>query len=301
MTQTSPPIIDYDGRGSYTYKTDFWQGKGREYEDRVERTALERLLHPAQGQRLLELGAGFGRLSSFFSGYQQVVLLDYSHSQLVDARSRMGDEKYIYVAANIYQLPLVDGSCDAATMIRVLHHFVDVPAALNQIRQALTPGAVFILEYANKRNLKAMLRHLLRLQQWSPYSEDPIEFYPLHFDFHPAYIQKKLAAVGFETHQRLPVSYFRLGAVKQVVPTGVLTALDSALQYSGLLYAPSIFTRNTLPGSRPAALPESFFKCPVCGSQHLESASDKLICQHCQRQWSTAGGVYDFREPIHAG
>lgn len=299
--KNSPPIINYDGQGDYTYKTDFWQDKGREYEDRVERIALDRLLRPAQGHRLLELGAGFGRLSHFFTGYKQVILLDYSRSQLLDARSRLGDEKYIYVAANIYHLPLAPGLCDAATMIRVLHHFVDVPAALRQIHQVLTPGAVFVLEYANKRNLKAMLRYLTRQQTWSPYTEDPVEFYPLHFDFHPDYIQKTLQAVGFETHERLPVSYFRLGVLKQLIPTGVLTALDRGLQQSGLLYAPSIFTRNIVPGSRPGSLPDRLFKCPVCSSLDLENMDDRLVCQNCQRQWSKTEGVYDFREPINAG
>src|SRR5436190_18449871 len=120
---TTPPVLNYDDTGASTYRTDFWEGKGREYEDRVERIALERLLKPAQGKRLLELGAGFGRLSSFFTGYEQVILLDYSRSQLEYARSKLGDGKYLYVAANIYQLPIAKGACDAATMIRVLHHF----------------------------------------------------------------------------------------------------------------------------------------------------------------------------------
>ncbi|NJO83820.1 MAG: hypothetical protein HC828_14170 [Blastochloris sp.] len=55
-----PKICDYEGSN---YRTEFWEGRGREYEDQVERIALRRLLPPEGGRRLLEIGAGFGRLT----------------------------------------------------------------------------------------------------------------------------------------------------------------------------------------------------------------------------------------------
>ena len=299
MTQPStPPVLDYDGAGDSSYRKDFWEGTGREYEDRVERIALNRLLQPAQGKRLLELGAGFGRLSEFFTGYEQVVLLDYAKSQLEEARARMGDDKFIYVAANIYQLPINDGACDAATMIRALHHFADVPAALKQVRAAMSPGAVFILEYANKRNLKAMLRYAVGTQQWRPYDEAPIEFVNLHFDFHPRYIQKTLIEAGFEPGRRLPVSYLRAGLLKRLLPARMMAGMDAILQHSGLLYSPSIFTQNRVAGERPSALTNQLFKCPVCSSTDLNDGDERLICAECGRHWSKSNGVYDFREPM---
>ena len=48
-----PRICDY---GDSTYRQDFWEGQGREYEDVVERQVLAQLL-PDHGQRLLEVGA----------------------------------------------------------------------------------------------------------------------------------------------------------------------------------------------------------------------------------------------------
>ena len=300
MTQqvTPPPVLDYDGAGESSYRRDFWEGTGREYEDRVERIAIERLLQPASGKRLLELGAGFGRLSEVFTGYEQVVLLDYAKSQLEEARERLGDEKFIYVAANIYKLPINEGACDAATMIRVIHHFADVPAALAQVRACLSPGAVFILEYANKRNLKAMARHAIGTQGWRPYDEEPIEFVKLHFDFHPRYMKKTLASVGFTPGARLPVSYLRIGLLKRLLPARALAGLDAMLQRTGLLYSPSIFTRNTVPGTRPSSLPEPLFKCPECSSTDLSEGDERLICGECGRHWSKSNGVYDFREPL---
>jgi SAM-dependent methyltransferase len=97
----TPPICNYEGS---TYRTDFWEGQGREYEDLAERWALRRLLPPA-GQRILDIGAGFGRLAGLYGGYDQVILLDYSRSQLAYARQNLGDERFIYVAADVYHLP----------------------------------------------------------------------------------------------------------------------------------------------------------------------------------------------------
>jgi ubiquinone/menaquinone biosynthesis C-methylase UbiE len=297
-TSSSVRVLDYDGAGNATYRQDFWEGQGREYEDRVERIALGRLLQPATGQRLLELGAGFGRLSSFYTGYKQVILVDYAKSQLEEARAGLGDGKYIYVAANIYQLPFADASCDAAVMVRVLHHFADVPAALRQIRPALAPGAVFILEFANKRNLKAILRHLLGRQSWSPYTLDPVEFLNLHFDFHPQYIRAVLQEADFQLQRSLAVSYLRLGFLKRLLPTSLLVRMDSWLQLSGWLYSPSVFIQNTIAGSRPDRLPDNLFKCPACQHSDLTEDGEVLTCQQCGKGWSKAGGIYDFRQPV---
>ena len=63
---------DYEGSD---YRTAFWGGRDREYEDAAERIALGRLLPPSGG-RLIEIGAGFGRLADLYAGYREVVLLD---------------------------------------------------------------------------------------------------------------------------------------------------------------------------------------------------------------------------------
>src|SRR5574342_138047 len=165
---TTPPICDYEGSD---YQASFWDKGGREYEDRTEAIALKRLL-PENGRLLLELGAGAGRNTPRYEGFERIVLLDYSRTQLEQAQARLGrSDRYIYVAADAYRLPFVDGLFDAATMIRVLHHMADARKALQQVRNILQPGATFILEYANKFNLKAIFRYLLGMQKWSPFTQ----------------------------------------------------------------------------------------------------------------------------------
>jgi len=78
-----PEICDYEGS---EYATAFW-GPSREYEDAVDRRALGRLLPPV-GARLVEIGAGFGRLARLYAGYEEVFLVDYSRSLLLQAAIR---------------------------------------------------------------------------------------------------------------------------------------------------------------------------------------------------------------------
>src|SRR5450759_5273303 len=114
-----PPVCDYEGSD---YQSRFWETGGRDYEDRCEAIALKRLL-PRRGSLMLELGAGAGRNTLRYRGFDRVVLLDYSRSQLKQAQERLGaSDSYIYVAADIYRLPFVVGLFDASTMIRTLHH-----------------------------------------------------------------------------------------------------------------------------------------------------------------------------------
>ncbi len=292
---SQPRICDYEGSN---YRTEFWEGRGREYEDRVERIALRKLL-PESGRRMLEVGAGFGRLTNEYDHFGQVILLDYSLSQLQYAQEHLGrSPRYIYVAADAYKLPFQPGIFDCVTVVRVLHHMADVSRVLQQLRHVLSPDGTLILEHANKRNLKAIVRYALHQQTWNPHDLDPVEFVELNFDFHPEHIKQELARAGFDLQARIPVSFFRLQTLKERVPQGLLVGMDSLLQTTGLMYAPSIFTKSLAVGSTPDNRSvETLFACPECGGEVVRSG-DILTCRTDGRRWAVRDGIYDFKAPI---
>jgi SAM-dependent methyltransferase len=292
-----PPVCDYEGSD---YQQRFWDQGERQYEDQVEAIALKRLL-PKSGKLLLEIGAGAGRNTSRYGDFERIVLLDYSTTQLEQAQKRLGtSDRYIYVAADVYKLPFVDGLFDTATMIRVIHHMADAPKALKQIHQVMQPSGKFILEYANKRNLKAIVRYWLRKQEWDPFDRNPVEFVPLNFDFHPKAMNAWLRDVGFNPEGQLTVSHFRVGWAKRNLPLKLLVSLDSLMQPTGALwqYTPSIFLRASAKSDKPKAGASSFFKCPECGTSLPKGENGKLICPGCTRQWGIKNGIYNFKEAL---
>ena len=309
-SQATHSICDYEGSG---YRTEFW-GQGREYEDAVERVALRHLLPPT-GRRLVEIGGGYGRLAPLYNGYGEVVFFDYALSQLRQAQELWGDAgpggqpRYVYIAGDFYRLPFAAGLFDTVTIVRTLHHAADAPAVLRGVAQILAPGGTFVLEFANKCNLKAILRYVLRRQDWSPFDREPIEFVKLNFDFHPIWMRERLAEVGLQVRKQRTVSHFRLGLLKRVVPTELLVLLDRLFQPTGTLWqlTPSVFVRCEAQADKPAAPEGAFFRCTICGSTMLVDEGEALSCTDCGARFavraggSASGGIYDFKAPLKGG
>jgi uncharacterized protein YbaR (Trm112 family) len=175
----------------------------------------------------------------------------------------------------------------------------DPLAALQQAKRILQEGSPFILEYANKLNLKAILRYWLGQQDWTPFSLDPIEFTELNFDFHPQMIRHILREAGFELKRQLTVSHFRINFLKRTFPTWLLAGVDGLLQPTGALWqlTPSVFTRNIAMQTGAPAPRKGFFQCPACGtaiSDH-EDEVPQLECTSCGKIYPIVDGIYDFR------
>lgn len=236
------PRCSYEGSN---YQAEFWSS-ARAYEDMAERIALEKLL-PARGGRLIEIGAGAGRLADLYEGYDDVYLLDYAHTQLRQAVERVSPRAR-YVQGDIYNLGFPDDFFDVVVTVRVLHHVLDLPAAFEEIARVVKPGGLYVLEFANKRNLKAILRYLAGRGRNGerPFSLDPYEFVPLNVDYHPAYVTWELQVAGFAPEKQLAVSHFRLPALKRLVPAQTLARLDGLLQAptAPLTLTPSVMLRT---------------------------------------------------------
>lgn len=295
----TPPVCDYEGSD---YRTRFWENQGRDYEDQVERIALRQMMPPTGGT-LIEIGAGFGRLADEYVGYERVVLFDYSRSLLREAQAHLGDDpRFIYVAGNWYEMPFVDGLFDTLVQIRTLHHAADVVALFEQLARIAKPSGDYILEFANKQNVKAILRYATKRQDWSPFTPEPVEFVELNFDFHPAWIRDRLQEAGFVPGKMRTVSHFRIGSVKDKLPTGFLVSADALAQRTGNLWqlSPSVFVHNVNPSWGDAAVADTFFACPTCGSLLGTEVDGILSCQSsgCGLHWRVEDGLYDFKEPV---
>ncbi len=284
------PIIDYE---TSDYAERFWPG--REYEDAVERLAMKKLL-PSSGEVLADVGAGHGRLADLYGRFRTVLLVDPARSVLEKSAATWGDDpRFVFARADLSQLPMHDSSCDAIVTVRVLHHIPNLRAAFQEIHRVLRPGGAYVLEFANKRNLKEILRAAIGRSTRRPFSRAPTEALPLHFTFHPAYVDDALREADFRVDRALAVSAFRIPLLKRWVPAPLLARIDGWIQEVGapLKLTPSVFLRALADKSIPAVEPTGLFACPDDGTP-LRNLGPGLACPTCGRSWEPQGGIYDF-------
>jgi ubiquinone/menaquinone biosynthesis C-methylase UbiE len=241
VTPTRPhraPLATYEDLG---YRDVFWAA--RAYEDACDRIALRALL-PSTGGRLIEVGAGFGRLAGEYTGYGEVVLLDSSDVHVAAARELLCDDaRYQVVLGDALALPFPDACFDAAVCIRVLHHFRSPDQLIAELGRVVRPGGLLVLEYANKRNLKSIARRLLRLQDWSPFQLGAVQYKPFHFDHAPVSVRRALRASGFAVERMRTASLFRLPGLTRRISPRTLAGLEAPLQepLGSITPGPSVF------------------------------------------------------------
>jgi SAM-dependent methyltransferase len=234
------PLATYEDLG---YRDVFWSA--RRYEDACDRIALKALLPPA-GTRLIEVGAGFGRLATEYAGFEQVVLLDSSEVHVEAAREALAaDPRYSVVQGDALALPYPDGSFDVVVCVRVMHHFADPAPLIAELGRIVRPGGALVLEYANKRNLKAIARRLLGRQSWSPFETGSVQYKPFHFDHSPVEVRRALRRVGLRVEETRAASLFRIPALARRVPPDGLAAVEARLQapLGSITPGPSVFLR----------------------------------------------------------
>jgi SAM-dependent methyltransferase len=232
---TEPPTYDL------SYRDAFWAS--RAYEDLCDRIALRALL-PTSGGQLLDLGAGFGRLSDEYAAFGHVTLVDASPAMIQAALERVGgDPRFTVIQAEATDIPMPSGSVDVVVAVRLILHVRNPEAVFAEVARVLRPGGLFILEFPNRNHLLARVRHLARRQEWAPGDPESHEYRAGHFSHQPATIAGQLRGAGLVPVRRRAVSLFRLGRLKRLIPARYLARLESPLQapLGRLAPSPSVY------------------------------------------------------------
>ena len=236
--QVRQPLATYEDLG---YRDVFWAA--RSYEDACDRTALRALL-PSGGGRLIEVGAGFGRLADEYAGYEGVVLLDSSEVHVAAAIETVGgDARFEVHLGDALALPFPDASFDVAVCVRVLHHFDDPRPLMAELGRIVRPGGHLVLEYANKRNLKSIARRLMGRQNWSAFAPGSVAYKPHHYDHAPVSVRRALRIAGFTTERMRAASLFRIPGLSRRMSPTLLARFEAPLQapLGSITPGPSVF------------------------------------------------------------
>lgn len=241
------------GYDTYDYPS-YWER--REYEHYSEVSAIKSFLAKIpEIKTVLEIGAGFGRLTpNYVFRAKRVVLTDPSAKLLKLAKKQNPDKKVKIIQSKLENLKdKVRGkSADLIVCVRVLHHIKDLDKAMFQASRILKRKGYFILEFPNKRHAKATVSEMLKgnltflldifpKDVRSPKSkkENTLPF----LNYHPDVVFEKLKDHGFNILQVRSVSNIRSGFIKKLIPTDVLLFIEKHLQrpLASVYFGPSIF------------------------------------------------------------
>jgi ubiquinone/menaquinone biosynthesis C-methylase UbiE len=313
---------DYE---NYDYR-EFWEDDKRYYEDHSERMALRKLLkgEVAEGKIFIDIGCGFGRLFNEYSKFPRIVMVDYSINNLKNARMSINKflagakgrmPKVIYIAADATKLPFRDNTADTILTVRVVHHLEYPRKYFDEVNRILNDKGLYLLEFANKRNLKNILKFLLGRMKLSPFSPEPIQVGDTIKNYHPKDIYNQLAERKIEIEKIISVSNYRAGFLKRIFGKRLLLFLERIYQalFPCITIGPSVFLKarrlegKKLDRKKPIGEIEissgggnitSFMEillCPGCGSKGLELKTEELTCKDCGRAYGHQKSIIDFR------
>lgn len=239
---------------TYDYPS-YWESRG--YEHQAEFIAIKYFLTKiASVKKVLEIGAGFGRLvPAYLFRARKVVLTDPSARVLGLARRKLENEKNIeFIQSSLKNLPgkFHKKSFNLIILVRVLHHLKEVPKAFKIISSLIPNRGFFILEFANKSHLKAVISQIFKGNFGFWADQKPLDIScrkslknkTLPFiNYHPEYIENQLKSAGFKIIDKLSVSNIRSPFFKKHFSTETLLTLEKRLQkpLSFLNFGPSIF------------------------------------------------------------
>ncbi len=136
-----------------------------EVEEKMLQLAKEHGAH--RFKALVDLGTGTGRILELFAPHaDQLTGLDLSREMLALARANLNDRTIRHAQvrqADLYALPLPDGTADFVTIHQVLHFLDDPFAALLEARRILAKnGQILIVDFAPHELEELRERHAHR-------------------------------------------------------------------------------------------------------------------------------------------
>jgi ubiquinone/menaquinone biosynthesis C-methylase UbiE len=280
----------YDG---IEYK-DFWDDPAKMRLDKLEQAIVCKLL-PIAGQRIIDIGCGYGRLAGcYLERFEQVVMLDGSITLLRQAQETIG-ERAAYIAADANRLPFRPSSFDCVLMIRVFHHINDSQIILSEMQRVIGNGGNLVFNYCNKLSARQLLRWMLHLTRENPLTLKPTGIGTRLISHHPTHIEQLLKQHGF-----IRMKYLGAGILDKLPDDSErLSSLAEALApvFGAIKLAPWINCRATVSSegqNKTSHRLDDILVCPIC-HQDLTHQPLTYHCPRCVYSFPIENGIFDFR------
>jgi len=303
---------DYE---NYDYR-EFWEDDKRAYEDASERLALGKLFKTVKKSGvIIDIGCGYGRLFNEYRDFDRIIMMDYSLNNLKNTKNTVLDylkhnktefDKVHFVAADALNLPFRNETFDAAISVRIVHHLTNPEKFISETGRVLKNKGLFILEFANKRNLKNIFKFIFGKLRQSPFSPQPYMIGETIQDNHPSVIISFFKKNSLKINKIISVSNLRSGFLKRKLNQRNLLRLENISQgmFSLCKLGPSIFIKafKNKNGNMDIIekIPQKFTEmllCPECKNleSKLEISENFLVCNFCGSKYTVSDGIFDLR------
>ncbi|MCX7928239.1 MAG: methyltransferase domain-containing protein [Patescibacteria group bacterium] len=234
---------------SYDYHS-YWVG--RDYEHCAEKIAIESILsNLGEFNHLIEIGAGYGRLTKIYEKYAKKVTISDPSKQLISiAKKTIKGRKFFFEVGDLsYMAQKHKNKYDLVIMVRVLHHIDNIENAIKNLSTITRKGGYLLLEYANKLHFKSICREIANGNLNFAYDMSPklvgkkqkncIPF----LNYHPKIVYETLQKYKYKILTKRSVSNIRNSTIKKYVPLNLMLILEKLLQspFAKLHFGPSIF------------------------------------------------------------
>jgi SAM-dependent methyltransferase len=155
-------------------------------------------LPPPGGLPVLDVGSGTGQFATAFVEWFgcPVIGVEPSAGMRAQARATPGGRRIHYVGGHAEHLPIRDGSCGAAWLSTVIHHFTGLHAAAREVRRVLVPGAPVLIRSAFPGRTD-----LIRLYDFFPGAKRVIATFPSVEETVAAF---EAAGFSYESFESIP-------------------------------------------------------------------------------------------------
>ena len=189
----------------------------------------------------------------------------------------------------------------------MVHHLDDPEKYFNEVARILRNNGLYFLEFANKRNLKNILRSFIGRMDTSPFNLVPSQVGETILNFHPRYIVGSLKKRNFIIKKMISVSNFRLNILKKFPGTKTLLFFEKIYQKLSpfVLLGPSVFLKSIFnkPGhenfsDRTKVTLKDILVCPSCRKKTLFFEESRIGCRLCGSTFKQDNGIYNFKMNI---
>ncbi len=135
-------------------------------------TIFKNKLGAHSGGRILDVATGNGgniaRLIDSFKDYDEAIGIDVVDTSFESAMTHFESERVSFQIMNAEALDFPDDHFDCVAISNSLHHLENVPIVLNEMKRALKPGGVFIINEMYRDNqADTQMTHVLLHHWWA--------------------------------------------------------------------------------------------------------------------------------------